>query len=136
MVLHDRAPRFSRVIFTRYLARIPRLGPAESNPWVLLTCLTLPQALAITYVIWRCASFEALFPITPRTARLNTMAIGSDCQWQRSGISGAPSRPMRNAFQSCCANIWAYRHLADSRAWLELLHDAADSGSTSPMATF
>ncbi len=44
---------------------------AGFSPWVLLTWALLPEAIAITHVIWTRDSFEALFPMTPRTARMS-----------------------------------------------------------------
>ncbi len=41
------------------------------SAWVLLTWATLPEAIAITIVIWTQDTFAALFPMTPRTARLS-----------------------------------------------------------------
>jgi 1,4-dihydroxy-2-naphthoate octaprenyltransferase len=40
------------------------------SPWVLLTWLTLPEAGTIARTICTTDRFEALFPVTPRTAKL------------------------------------------------------------------
>ena len=40
------------------------------SPWVLLTWLTLPEAGTIARTICATDRFEALFPMTPRTAKL------------------------------------------------------------------
>lgn len=40
------------------------------SPWVLLTLLTLPEAVAVVRTIWTRDRFEDLFPMTPRAARL------------------------------------------------------------------
>ena len=40
------------------------------SPWVLLTWLTLPEAAAIARTFCSTERFEALFPMTPRTAKL------------------------------------------------------------------
>jgi len=40
------------------------------SPWVLLTWLTLPEAVATTRAIRSTDRFEALFPMTPRTAKM------------------------------------------------------------------
>jgi 1,4-dihydroxy-2-naphthoate octaprenyltransferase len=41
------------------------------SPWVLLTWLTLPEAIAVTRTICTTERFEALFPMTPRAAKLS-----------------------------------------------------------------
>jgi 1,4-dihydroxy-2-naphthoate octaprenyltransferase len=41
------------------------------SPWVLLTLLTLPEAIAITHGIRTTDRFEDLFPMTPRAARMS-----------------------------------------------------------------